>query len=288
VFGQVALLLHDLGWRPLPADGKAAILPGWNELCAVPWDRRDLIDATAEFTDYNCGIAADEEHVLLDLDVLDADVAEDVVHLADQTLGATPLIRIGQEPKQVRIYRAGSPGRIRSGKPRPIEIMSGTGMVVAFGIHPDTQQPYRWVSGASPLTLSADSADIPAIDHTQLQRFLSAAREALARAHYVVDRRTRARTGATNRAVVTDLRQRLRIDAQVIGFERAAIRLLQAAVDGSHVRHMTAFEVTAAAAGRGWDEARVRHLFDVHFAGWNGVDAAAFNRILNLCFGGDR
>ena len=186
----------------------------------------------------------------------------------------------------MRIYRNGSPGRIRSSKPHPIEIMAGSGMCVAFGIHPDTQQPYRWVAGASPLTLPADSTDIPTITHDRLQRFLSAAREALARTHYLVERRTRPRTVVSNRVNITDIRQRLRIDAQVLGFERAAIRLLREAREGN--RHVTAFEMACAAAGRGWDAARIQRLFHAHFAGWDGVSADAFRRVLDLCFEGDR
>ena len=147
-------------------------------------DRDDLIDAATEFATFNCGIAADAQHVFLDLDVVQHQLAQEVADLADQTLGPSPLIRVGREPKQARIYRNGSPGRIRSSKPHPSEIMAGSGMIVAFGIHPDTQQPYRWVSGASPLSLSADSTSIPTIDHLQLQRFLGAVGKALAQAHY--------------------------------------------------------------------------------------------------------
>jgi hypothetical protein len=288
VFGEVALLLHDLGWRPLPCNGKAAILFRWNELSRIPWDRDDLIDAATEFSAFNCGIAADAEHVVVDLDVVQYELAHEIADLADQTLGPTPLIRVGREPKQARIYRNGSPGRIHSSKPHPTEIMAGTGMIVAFGIHPDTQQPYRWVSGASPLSLRANSTSIPTIDHLQLRRFLSGAGKALARARYVVDRRFAARPAMTNVAVFTEVRQRLRIDAQVVGFERAAIRLLHEAVDGSQRRHATAFEVVCAAAGRGWSEERIIRLFESHFAGWNGVSDDAFCRILDRAFRGDR
>lgn len=270
----------------MPCHGKAAILAGWNELCRVPWDRADLADAATEFADCNCGLAVDDAHVVLDVDVLDVALAAEITGIADQMLGLTPLIRVGLHPKQVRVYRNGSPGRIRSSKPHPIEIMAGSGMFVAYGIHPDTRQPYRWTSDASPRFLSADSPAIPAIDHDQLQRFLSAASKALARAHYFVERQTRPRTVTNNR--FTDIRQRLRIDAEVVGFERAAIRLLHEAVDGSQRRHITAFEVACAAAGRSWSEARIIRLFEEHFAGWDGVTDDAFRRILDRCFGGDR
>lgn len=269
----------------MPAQGKAAVLAGWGALSHMPWDRNDLADAAVEFTDCNCGIAADDEHVVLDVDILDVQLAYEVAGLADQTLGATPLIRVGLHPKTMRVYGNGSPGRIRSSKPHPIEIMSGSGMVIAYGIHPVTQRPYQWVAGASPLTLPADSTDIPAINHHQLQRFLTEAGRLLARAHYLVCGRAPSRQRAADRSAFLDIRQRLRIDAMRIGFERAAIGVLRAAVEGS--RHITAFEVVASAAGRGWSEERIIRLFEAHFAGcWDGVSDDAFRRILATCFGG--
>jgi hypothetical protein len=284
VFGQVALALHDLGWRPLPCSGKAAILPRWNELCRVPWNFADLEDATAEFTDYNCGIAADREHVFLDLDVLAPDPAREITGIAERTLGSTPLIRVGLEPKAVRIYRDGSHGRIRSSKSHPIEIMAVSGMIVAFGIHPDTRQLYRWVSDASPLMLSANSVDIPQVDHLQLQQFLREAGRLLARSHYGCRDRTYGRHSAGDRSPFLGVRQRLRSESLKFGFERAAIRLLCEVHEGN--RHATAFELVASAAGRGWSEDRIIRLFEAHFNGWNGVSETAFRRILDLCFRG--
>jgi hypothetical protein len=286
VFGEVALRLHDLGWRPLPCAGKVAILSCWNELCRIPWDRGDLINAINEFTTFNCGIAASVQLVFLDLDISDLQLAHDVAGLADRLLGHTPLTRVGQAPRQVNIYRNGSPGHVRSGRPHPIEIMAGSGMVIAFGVHPGTGRAYEWTTGCSPLTTAANSTDIPLLHHVQLQRFLSDAGRLLARAHYGVHGRTHARQGAGDRTVFLDVRHRLRIDTQIIGFERAAIRLLRSACEGN--RHITAFEVACSAAGRGWDEGRIVRLFEDHFAGWGGVSDDAFRRILDRAFRGDR
>jgi hypothetical protein len=282
MFGTVALTLHDHGWRPLPCNGKAAVLFGWNELCRIPWDRAGLIAAMDDFTTLNCGIAADEHHVFLDLDISDVSLAHAVVELADQLLDPTPLIRIGLAPKCVRIYRNASSGLIRSHKLHPIEVMCGSGQIVVFGLHPTTQRPYTWPTGVSPLTLAADSAEIPVLDHTRLGRFLSAARGLLTRPHYVGQLPARPARRASERADGHDLRQALRTMTVQFGFEGAAKRLLRAARLGN--RHMTAFTVATSAAGRGWNEAEVRRLFDAHFAGWDGVSDDAFRRILDLAF----
>jgi hypothetical protein len=284
-FGQTALTLHDGGWRPLPAHGKAAFLLGWAELSNIPWDRDALLDATARYADANCGIVADRNHVILDFDVLIPHLAGEIAGIADLIFGPTPLIRVGRAPKQVRIYCNGSHGQIRSSKPHPIEIMCGSGMVIGFGVHPNTQRPYQWISAHSPLTLPADSTDIPTIDAGQLQRFLAAASKLLAPVHYLgSDRAGRAQPG--DRSRFTDLRQRIRTDAIRLGFERAAIRLLREASEGN--RHVTAFEVIAAAAGRGWSEARIVRLFAANFAGWDGLSDDAFERILDTCFRKER
>jgi hypothetical protein len=275
-----------MGWPPLPCNGKAAILPRWSELCRIPWDYADLIDATMEFSDCNCGIAADCKHIFIDLDIVDYQLADVVAGIADRKLGSTPLIRVGQEPKTVRIYRNGPHGRIRSSKLHPIEVMCGSGQIVAFGVHPGTRQPYRWVSDHSPLSLSADSSIIPLIYDGQLRQFLVEACKAIARTHYVGDHRAHARQSVGDRTLFLDLRHRLRIDAMRFGFERAAIRLLHEVREGN--RHATAFEVVASAAGRGWTEAQITHLFEAHFAGWGGVSDDAFCRILDLCFRGNR
>jgi hypothetical protein len=150
VFGQAAIPLHDLDWRPVPVDGKAVYLSGWNALCSVPWDRDTLIEAAELYSEASCGIAADTEHVFLDNDIKLPALADEVASLADRELGPTPLIRVGLAPKSARIYRRHPSAHIRSRKLHPLEIMCGSGQIVTFGVHRDTQRPYRWISEHSP------------------------------------------------------------------------------------------------------------------------------------------
>jgi hypothetical protein len=251
-------------------------MDGWNALCRVPWDRDHLTAASAEFTGFNCGIVIDAEHVVLDVDISDPDLAETVNTVLVETFTTTPLMRIGRAPRSAHLYRTSGP--IHGRKLHPIEVMSNGGQLVAFGTHPDTGCPYEWIGEYSPLTLAADSKLIPAVTEQQIAQFLTEAGRLLTRAHYVAPRRTHGRQQANPGFL--SVRQRLRIDATIMGFERAAARLLQTAIDGSERRHITMFEVVSAAIGRGWDEARIVRLFEQYFAGWNGVTEAAFHRVL--------
>jgi hypothetical protein len=285
-FGAVAVLLHDRGWRPLPVVGKVPVLAGWNELNRVPWDRDDLINAAkTDFAgdEYSCGLAVTTDLTIIDIDILDPELAGDAKACAHQTLGTTPLERVGRAPRVATIYRCAARAAIRSRKLHLIEVMCGTGQVVGFGRHPGTHRPYEWITGASPLTLRSDSPDIPVITERQITQFLTMVGRLVGCTHYPLPGRASRRRSADH---AVDLHQRLRIDALKVGFERAAIRLLETAVNDSQRRHLTMWVVVSAAAGRGWDEDRLVQLFEDHFAGWDGVSDDAFGRALRRCFRG--
>jgi hypothetical protein len=278
-FGEAALPLLDNAWRPLPTIGKAPAMAGWSELCRVPWDYDDLVSAVADYAgDYGCGIAADIGHVIIDIDVLDEAIAADIGGVANNTFGATPLIRVGRAPKSVRLYRRNPHDAIRSHKAHPIEVMCGTGMVIAYGIHPDTGQPYRWTTGSSPLSLQANSSAIPLIGRAQLERFLANSHDILTRAHYGGG------AGAHRHPAQppADIHQQLRQLALRVGFERAAVQLLRGVVEGN--RHSSMWAVVSSAAGRGFDEGRLVQLFAQYFAGWSGVSREAFEHALDQTY----
>jgi hypothetical protein len=285
-FCEVAARLLDNAWRPLPVIGKQPAMAGWAALCHMPWDYDDLIAATHDYAgNYSCGIAADPTHVFIDTDVLDETLATNIGALAEETFGRTPLIRIGLAPKWVRIYRTRPGEAIRSRKAHPVEVMCGSGMIVAYGKHPDTGEPYHWITGHSALTTTANSGDIPLISSTQLMKFLTTAHGLLGRAHYGVSGQARGSVRHLAR-LPPDIHQELRLLALQIGFERAAIRLLQSAINGSQRRHLTMWATVCAASGRGWDEGRLVHLFERHFAGWDGVSREAFEHALNQVYRG--
>ena len=264
-FAEVALQLHASGYRPFPCvqDTKVPAMRGWPGLNLMPWDAADL---TATITDYQpdsayaCGMAIQSGLVAIDIDILDHTAAVLADELANKHLGRTPLVRIGQAPKQLRIYRQG--GGVTSRKLHPVEIFSGSGQCVGYGQHQKTGQPYYWPD-ASPLELVCDSPDIPKVTRAQLDRFT-------ADLFKVVPRRQQAAHSRQQNGNLT-LNERLRLlTIRYCGnWNRAAAQLLSEAREGN--RNDTMWAVVASAAGRGVPEDELAALFDRHFAGWEGV-----------------
>ena len=110
--------------------------------------------------------------VAVDLDIESETTARIVEIMAREILGDTPLRRVGRAPRSALIYR---PLRIIS--PGELIGFAGTdvrvdGLVfVAFGIHPQTRNPYSW-GGATPLDTPVE--DLPTVDVARLQEFLTA------------------------------------------------------------------------------------------------------------------
>ena len=172
-FAAVAQQVAERGWRPFPGlqTSKMPAMQGWSALNLLEWDDADLIAAIAEYQpvdDSCCCFAVQREIVALDADIIDPEHAAYADELADAILGMTPLFRIGLAPKCVRIYRAGD--LIRSRKLHPLEIFCGSGQFIAYGWHEKAGRPYIWPH-ESPLTISADSHDIPVVKQAQIERF---------------------------------------------------------------------------------------------------------------------
>jgi hypothetical protein len=172
-FAAVAQPVAARGWRPFPGlqTSKVPAMPGWSGLNMAEWDDADLAAAITEFQPadlYCCCLAVQPEIVAIDADIINLEHAAFASELADKILGKTPLVRIGFAPKQVRVYRAGD--AIKSRKLHPLEIFCGSGQFIGFGWHEKAGRPYLWPH-ESPLTITADDHNIPAVKRAQLERF---------------------------------------------------------------------------------------------------------------------
>ena len=188
--------------------------------------------------------------VAIDIDILDHTARRWPLNSPNKHLGRTPLVRIGQAPKQLRIYRQG--GGVTSRKLHPVEIFSGSGQCVGYGQHQKTGQPYYWPD-ASPLELVCDSPDIPKVTRAQLDRFT-------ADLFKVVPRRQQAAHSRQQNGNLT-LNERLRLlTIRYCGnWSRAAAQLLSEACEGN--RNDTTWAVIASAAGRGVPDGRAGGAF---------------------------
>jgi hypothetical protein len=105
----------------------------------------------------------------VDIDILETDLASAIVEKADVLLGKSPLLRIGREPKVLLVYRSAERMKKRSlGK---IEILGEGQQFVSYGLHPDTNQPYKWPV-QSPVDVPVH--ELPVVSVSSIERFLDA------------------------------------------------------------------------------------------------------------------
>ena len=121
----------------------------------------------------------------VDVDVMNQAIVDRIVFDIEQSIGRTPLVRIGRAPKTLLGYHCeGEPFRklqtevfvIPDGSEAKVEILADGQQFVANGIHPDTGLPFIWPA-ASPATVPLDQA--PAITLEQAQAVIDAARAIL-------------------------------------------------------------------------------------------------------------
>ncbi|UGX87104.1 AAA family ATPase [Phyllobacterium meliloti] len=166
------LIYH--GYLPIPVLGKFPRIDGWQNLEPALADVDRLIN---QYPDHISTGLKTGNLVAIDVDITD----EKVSRLVQERVAAIPnasyaLVRIGKAPKAMFFFRSSEAGKkkltpfylINGGKHR-VEVMRAGQQVVAFGIHPDTKQPYEWV-GDSPLDVEFDA--LPEIDEGEIDSFL--------------------------------------------------------------------------------------------------------------------
>jgi hypothetical protein len=183
---ELRLGLLARGFDPLPITnpdalgkdaGKAPRLPKWQTIDITPdairgWERTRRRETN---TGLRCGYTLG-----LDVDVRDVTLVNTLVALASDTIGETPLMRIGRAPKTLLAYRTTAAfAKIKTprllmpdGQHALIECLATGQQFVAFGIHPETRQPYHWPN-ATPLEVSL--SELPAVTEAQARAFVAEA-----------------------------------------------------------------------------------------------------------------
>jgi predicted P-loop ATPase len=179
------LRLAELGYGPVPARGKAALLPDWRTRCAAPTPEEIRRWRSSGAQNTNTGLLCGTLRPA-DIDVLEPELAARLEELAVQVMGTTPLRRIGRAPKLCLFYRTATDGLrklvtaelfLPDGSKAQVEMLGSGQQVIAFGTHPDTGQPYTWTE-ATPLDVPL--AELPEVSEEQVREFLAQA-EALIR-----------------------------------------------------------------------------------------------------------
>lgn len=174
-----------------------------------PFDKWEEIRATPKKLDrwldhgrgaHGIGILA-RKTPLVDIDCRDPEIVKAMVRFTQKLLGKT-LQRVGFAPKTGLVYRTSRPfPKVNSAvfvdpeddaaKPatHKLEVLGDGQQFVAFAIHPDTQEPYRWIDKKAPHNVAWE--DVPAITRDDALEIAKHFEELMRDAGYVEKRKSR-------------------------------------------------------------------------------------------------
>src|SRR5262249_19139646 len=175
-FGRYADGCVSNGYNVVPVlpGTKQPRYPRWQTACYKDNDLDWLHRHNYGFPEDSVGIACGSRVIGIDIDADDLALAENLHKIASETLGNTPLVRFGRSPRRVLLYRP--IGTIQTVKAGKIEVRSYGCQVLAFGIHPDTGQPYRWDAG-DPTNTPLEK--LPQVSSAQIEDFVRWAQAAV-------------------------------------------------------------------------------------------------------------
>ena len=165
-------MLNDNGYNIIPvAKGtKRPALSNWSRIKST----QELIKSWD--ADASIGITTGEV-VAIDIDVYDKHVTNAIVKYCNKNIGKG-LGRIGKAPKALLLFRTDTPMSKSvsakfsdaDGNTNCIEILGKGQQLVAYGIHPETKEEYRWPK-ACPYTVPVHS--LPTISAEQITELFS-------------------------------------------------------------------------------------------------------------------
>jgi len=175
----IRLQLKAAGFSPLPLNGKApSSVEGWQNKHGATAEEIRLWEKLYPY-DHNTGLLT-RLVPTIDIDIMHPEAAEAIEALAREHFEehGDILVRIGKAPKRAIMLRTDEPfSKLTRGFAWPngsgqIEVLADGQQVVAFGVHPDTKQPYRW-HGGEPGAVNRE--DLPYVRQGDIEKFLDAA-----------------------------------------------------------------------------------------------------------------
>lgn len=250
MFAEIAPRVRERGWSaiiPIIAGQKRPAISAWNACNFAPPTDAEIACWGKIYPEYSIGLAFGPDEVIgIDLDWTDPDLAQRACDVTKDTLGETPLLRVGRPPKRLALFRS-APGLVVDGKAfNGFEIFSRSGQCVLFGVHPQTGQPYRWLTD-SPMTIAPGG--LPIVRSEQIVALI----DGLQQLDPVTTARQRACVrGYKKSGITTDI---LRALQDVEDAPAEAARILTAAPPGK--RHNTKVGAAIALAMRGYSDAAI-------------------------------
>lgn len=145
--------------------GKAPAVKGWQR---IDFNQQLLNHWITQYP--RCGIGIQTRFTpAVDIDCPDEEAANHMRQFVEEKLGKT-MARVGRAPKLLMLYRTEDPfTKVKShtwlddfGGRQAVEILGSGQQFVAFGIHPVTKKPYKWITESTPLECDID-LDLPII-----------------------------------------------------------------------------------------------------------------------------
>ena len=176
--GRAALLAR--GFEPILIEGKAPCVGKDWQAGAITFDRLESWERQHGGMATGTGLRTGKL-VAVDIDLWEEAQVEEIAQAVEAYLGRTPFKRIGQKGLQL-LYRnveeplsrvmlrgaiTGGPAQDSGRKRTLVEIMGQGGQIAAYGIHPDTGEPFYWPE-ENPL--DAKLEDLPEANRSQLRK----------------------------------------------------------------------------------------------------------------------
>jgi hypothetical protein len=148
------LKLVRAGFTPVPLHGKIPPLKSWQTLANVTSEQ--IAMWAKMWPDARNTGALTRTMPTLDLDILNEEAARALEHRVREHYEerGPVLVRIGKSPKRAIPFRTIEPFAkfvvnliAPNGSAEKIEFLADGAQVAAFGIHPETKQPFRWHGG---------------------------------------------------------------------------------------------------------------------------------------------
>jgi hypothetical protein len=171
-FNAYAGSLVENGFTVTPTNGKVPVVRKWQNPAPTNPDWLGKMLKANHYADCNIGIVCGRV-VGIDIDADEPAKAAQLEALAAEYLRPTRFQRIGRAPRILLLYRPAKGEIIPSTKFGCIEILSVGRQFVAYGIHPDTGEPYQWTSSCyNPATAPLD--ELPLITVASVRAFAEA------------------------------------------------------------------------------------------------------------------
>lgn len=174
-FADVATTLHQRGYDITPLHGKRPVIDDWAAI-----DANDALIETWLHQHAHANVGIQTRHTpAVDIDIYDADAAAEMEAWCLDNLSADALVRVGQAPKRLLLFRTDAPFKKMKVKfvdgdavEHAIEVLGAGQQFVAFGVHPVTKRPFEWTTVETPLDVAVD--DLPTLSRDDATRMLEA------------------------------------------------------------------------------------------------------------------